>query len=190
MKKIKDIVKKLNLDESFLIDFEMEAETLYLAKKEMFVKEGRSCKYIGIVKEGALYAFTSKEENQVVHDLYLPDSLITYYRSFLTQLPANGSIQAAEDSVIYAFSFEKYQSLIKSIAWLKFFKYVADSLFIRKCARENSFMKLSAPERYKQLRTLHPRIEQIFPQYKIASYLGIKAETLSRIKSLDLHQEK
>jgi hypothetical protein len=30
----------------------------------------------------------------------------------------------------------------------------------------------------------------MFPQYLIASYLNIRPETLSRIKSLDLHQAK
>jgi hypothetical protein len=85
-------------------------------------------------------------------------------------------------------SYPQYQALQQSVDWLMFFKYVSDGFFIRKCTRETSFMKLSAQERYQQLIGHYPNIEQQFPQYKIASYLGIKPETLSRIKSLDLHQ--
>jgi hypothetical protein len=34
------------------------------------------------------------------------------------------------------------------------------------------------------------QIEQKFPQHLIASYLKIRPETLSRIKSLDLYQDR
>lgn len=184
MEKIQAIANKLNLSRSFLDDFTGNAEILKIPKNHFLVEEGRVCKHIGIVQEGSLYSFTSKDGIQIVNDLYLDNAFISYYRSFLTQLPAGGSICAEKDTIIYAFSFEKYQSLMESLDWLRFFKYVADRLFIRKCARESSFMKQSATERYIQLIKLHPTVEQCFPQYRIASYLGIKPETLSRIKAL------
>ena len=46
----------------------------------------------------------------------------------------------------------------------------------------------SAYERYKLLLKTYPRIEQHVSQYYIASYLGIKPESLSRLKSLNLGQ--
>lgn len=182
MEKIKHICQKLELPESFWNEFQIQSEILYLNKNDFFVKAGRPCKYIGIVESGALFSFVSPNENQIVNDLFVENSFVTYYRSFLTQLPASGSIQCVDDCIIYGFSIEKYNSLMNNLDWIKLFKYISDRLFIKKCARENSFMKMDATERYHQLIQIHPGIEQKFPQYTIASYIGIKPETLSRIK--------
>ena len=45
-----------------------------------------------------------------------------------------------------------------------------------------------AYNRYKLLLKTYPNIEQHVSQYHIASYLGIRAESLSRIKSLNIGQ--
>lgn len=190
MDKIEKIARKLRLSADFPARFQAAAQTLHIRKNDWLVRQGKTCHYIGIVQEGALYAYVDGPEKQVINELYLPGSFITYYRSFITQLPASGAIQAAEDAVILAFSFEQYQQLSQSMEWLQFFKYLADSLFIRKCAREHAFLHHAAKERLQQLISAHPDVEQRFPQYKIASYLGIDPATLSRIKSVDLHQEK
>lgn len=42
--------------------------------------------------------------------------------------------------------------------------------------------------RYKLLLQTYPNIEQDVSQYHIASYLGIKPESLSRLKSLNIGQ--
>ena len=49
--------------------------------------------------------------------------------------------------------------------------------------RLHSFITLSAEERYFNLEQTNPEFLQRFPQYIIASYLGISRETLSRIRS-------
>ena len=46
----------------------------------------------------------------------------------------------------------------------------------------------SALDRYKLLLQTFPHIEQHVSQYHIASYLGIKPESLSRLKSLNIGQ--
>lgn len=48
--------------------------------------------------------------------------------------------------------------------------------------RLNSMMMLSAEERYLSFIKKYPQIVQRVPQHMIASYLGIKPETLSRIR--------
>ncbi len=190
MDKIEQIIHKVGLPATFTDEFYKHSSVLHLKKNDFFVKEKMVCNYLGLIESGALYAFIHKNEDEIVNDILTPNSFITYYRSYLTQLPSNGNIKAIEDSRIYVFTYSQYQNLLKSHDWALFFKYVSDTLFIKKCARENAFMKLTAIDRFKQLKTVQPNVEQLFPQYIIASYLGIKPETLSRIKSLDLRQEK
>jgi hypothetical protein len=49
--------------------------------------------------------------------------------------------------------------------------------------RLDSFMFQSPSDRYKELIERNSRLLQEIPQYMIASYLGVKPETLSRIRA-------
>jgi len=64
----------------------------------------------------------------------------------------------------------------------------ADTLFIKKCRKETSLLMDNALARYKLLLETYPKIEQHVSQYHIASYLGIKRESLSRLKTLNIGQ--
>lgn len=166
-----------------------ESEFLSLNKKDFFVKENEICKHIGIVEQGSLISFFENEKiEKRINGIYIPKSIITSYRSFLTQTPSEGFIQAFTASNIRIISYEKYLKLQGDKEWLTFFKKIGEELFINKCKKETSLILLSAKERYNQLIEENPFIEQIFPQHIIASYLNIRPETLSRLKSHDLHQ--
>ncbi len=191
MEKIKELFEKFNLPIEFASEFFNKIEVLEIKKKGFFVQQNHICQYIGIVENGCLFAYFENKNNDImVNELYQPYSLITSYRSFLTQTPSPGSIQAYTDSKVYVINFTQYQNLLTSYTWLHFFKSFADALFVRKCMKDTSFIKLPANDRYKELIKNTPNIEQLFPQYLIASYLKIKPETLSRMKSLDIYQHK
>ena len=111
------------------------------------------------------------------------------YQCFLTQEKSVGSIQALEDSFIYCLDKSDYDRLLnESTEWYKLGKYIADTLFINKCRKETAMLTDDAYNRYKLLLKTYPNIEQHVSQYHIASYLGIRAESLSRIKSLNIGQ--
>ena len=91
------------------------------------------------------------------------------------------------DSSVVAAMLKKddYDNLLKtSDEWYKLAKHISDDYFLRKCKRQTSLLMDTAKDRYDLLLTTYPGIEQWVPQYHIASYLGIKPESLSRIKSL------
>lgn len=191
MERIKKHLQKLDLPNEFISEFFQKAEVLEITKNDFLVKQDDICQYIGIVERGSLFANIENDNADViVSELYQENSFITSYRSFLTQTYSPGNIQAYSDSKVYVIPYKIYLSLMKSSLWLQFFKLFSDTLFINKCKKETSLIKLSAKERYNQLINSRPNIEQLFPQYLIASYLKIRPETLSRIKSLDLHQHK
>jgi hypothetical protein len=55
-------------------------------------------------------------------------------------------------------------------------------IFVEKEQREVEIVLLDADKRYQIFQKKHSHIEQIIPQYQIASYLGITATQLSRIR--------
>ncbi|MEJ5102870.1 Crp/Fnr family transcriptional regulator [Chryseobacterium sp. MYb328] len=166
------------------------SQIITVQRNNYFVKENDICNYIGIVKSGTLYSyFEDSDANMIVNELYNKQSIITSYRSFLNEIPSPAYIKAYSDAEIYAIEKKTYKELIQYQEWTLIFKEIADELFINKCFKETSLIKLKAKERYLTFIQNRSCIEQDFPQHLIASYLKIRPETLSRIKSLDLHQD-
>jgi len=162
-----------------------EMRTKVLKKNEHLIREGSICNFIGLVATGTLRSYIRKNDDEFNNDFYFKDSFVSAYTSYLTQLPTNCNIQALTDVEINYITYEQLNKLIAEDSdFLKLGKYISDNFFIRKCKRETSFLKNTASERLENLSTIYPGIEQLVSQYHIASYLGIKPESLSRIKLL------
>ena len=191
MEQLKEIIiNVVGLTEKHYTQFSGRTKLVQFSKKEYLIKAGTTCSFIGFVEEGVLRSFFLKEANEVNLDFYLSNSFVCAYTSFLTQTPTHGSIQALSATKVWMISYADYHDLLKQDeSWYRFGKYLSDSLFIRKCRREASLLVDAAVERHRLLLETYPNIEQLVPQYHIASYLGIKPESLSRIKSLTYIKE-
>lgn len=183
------ITEKLNLSEAQYERLLALSEIKTFSKKEILLEEGKVCTFIGFVEEGVLRSYREKDGEEFISDFYVQGSFVTSYRSFLNIEPSVGIIQSLTDSKVLLLSRHNYDLLLnESSDWYKWGKYIADNLFIKKCIKETSLLMDSALERYRLLLKTYPQIEQHVTQYHIASYLGIKPESLSRLKSLNLHQ--
>jgi hypothetical protein len=61
-------------------------------------------------------------------------------------------------------------------------RIVTEQYYIRKTNREKDFLTKTATERYEELITNRPELIHDIPVNMIAKYLGIKPESLSRIR--------
>jgi len=175
----------LRLKSNHFDEFYKELRVKKLRKKEYLIQERTVCDFIAIVISGTLRSYVQNKDGEFNNDFYLENSFVSAYTSFLTQMPTNCNIEALTNVEIYYISHQQFHQLIeRDNNFLKLAKYISDNYFIRKCKRETSFLKNSAAERFEMIKKLYPEIEQKVPQYHIASYLGIKPESLSRIKLL------
>lgn len=183
------LTKEIGLSSHLFRRLMDECNEVVLKKKDFLLHQGQVCSFIGFVETGVLRSYIEREGDDYISDFYFEGSFTTSYRSFLTGEASVGSIQALENSVIYCLSKSKYDQLLQiSNEWYKLGKYVADTLFIKKCRKETSLLMDNALARYKLLLETYPKIEQHVSQYHIASYLGIKPESLSRLKTLNIGQ--
>jgi CRP-like cAMP-binding protein len=179
------IFDNLKLDRDCLDTFVKLANTKILKRQENWITEGTVCRFIGFVVSGTLRSYVQNADGQFNNDFYLENSFVSAYTSFLTQTPTNCNIQALTDARILYITYEQFATLTtEDIRFLKLGKYISDHFFIRKCKRETSFLKNTAAERLEMVKVLYPEIEQRVSQYHIASYLGIKPQSLSRLKLL------
>jgi CRP-like cAMP-binding protein len=187
---IEQILKKeLMLSDDMYNRFLESSDIIQLKKKEFFVRQGEICRSLGIIESGVLRSYIEKDGEEFIKDFYFPGMFVVSYGSFLSKQPSVGYIQALEDCQLITLSRSAYDQLLKeSNEWYKLGKYISDSLLIRKCQKETSFLMNEAHERYKLLLKTYPRVEQHVSQRHISAYLGIKPESLSRLKSLNIGQ--
>ena len=180
------LIGLVGLGERHVAEFRQLMFSKPLNKKDFLITEDTTCNFIGIVISGVMRSFIRGDgSDEFNNDFYFERDIVSAYTSFLTSRPTNCNMQALTDANMVYITSEQYQSLIaRDNEWLKLGKYIAETFFIRKCKRETSFLKNTAAKRLESVLQLYPGIEQRVSQYHIASYLGVKPESLSRIKLL------
>jgi CRP-like cAMP-binding protein len=148
------------------------------------VQEGQVCDFIFYVHKGIFRTYLKADGEERNTEFFMPTSFGGAFTSFLLGATTSLNIQALSDSQICVVSKAVLESLYTSNPrWLALGKYIFEQEFIKKCRRETSLLQLSSKERYMELLRDYPEIEHDVPLFHIASYLGIKPESLSRIRS-------
>lgn len=172
-------------DEHFDLFIQL-SEKKVLKKKDFLIKAGTICDFIVLIEKGILRSFVAKGNEEFNTEFYFENRFTSAYSSYITNLPTEHYIQALTDVTVFCFPTKTMEDLSASDPqWLRLGKFLAEFFLVRKCQRELSFLKQSAAERMENMLIAYPGIEQMVPQYHIASYLGIKPESLSRIKLMN-----
>lgn len=153
-------------------------------KKTQIVKEGQKCDFIAFVAEGIYRFYHVKEGEERITAFFSAGDMVTNYRSFLTGKPSEHYIEAINDSAIFKITKKDLQRLYdKHKNFERLGRLIAESTYLAITKRLDSMLNSSPEDRYKELVNRNSRLLQDVPQYMIASYLGIKPETLSRIRA-------
>ncbi len=173
-----------SITEEGMAFFMSKLEHRTLAKHDLFVKEGQVARDMAVVYKGAfrLY-FTYREREQTGHFMF-EGQWIGDYESFLTQKPAANTVEALEDSEVFCLSYNNMQQLYKMGAqYERFGRLIAEYVYLVAMNSYKSLLLKTAEERYLELLETQPHILERLPQHYIASYLGIRAPSLSRIRN-------
>ena len=156
-----------------------------LKKGEMFSEAGQVAQQIALIASGTLRTFHKDESGvEVTTDLQQEGAYAVSFRSYLSQNPAFQSIQALEDCQLWVVHRLRFQELLNEhLVFNKLYIKIVEDYFIAYDDRGRNLQKLSAREKYLQLMQERPQIIQRVPLKYIASFLGIKLETLSRVRA-------
>lgn len=163
--------------------FLLNSQSQRVSKGDYLIREGQICRKLFFLHSGAISVFILKDGNAHVKDFSLANKFITSYTSFQTEKPSLVYLRVEQDAELTSWNKSSVTSLMRTnIQWMEFGKKMADYLFMRKEKREISLLLDSAETRYLKFLTEYPLVFQAFPQYLIASYLGIRSQSLSRIR--------
>ena len=155
-----------------------------LKKNDYFVKQGQISQEIGLLTKGIIRSFyitqDGKEYNKT---LFAAPNIVGSYVSLITGQPNRLPQQALTDCLITKIPLSLIEKLSEErIEMERLRRKIAEYFFVLKEKRELEMALLQAEERYLIFREEFPEVEQLIPQYHIASYLGISATQLSRIR--------
>lgn len=154
------------------------------SKGEILIRTGDKAANSGIVLSGAVRSFYIDEDGNDISQFFATRGNLCMDSGMFGFDESCASWESLEETTLMIFDAKLMKQLIMSDETLK--KCWIESLesgMRYKIYRENGFLVESATERYLEFRKRYPQLCEKIPQQYIATYLGIKPESLSRIKS-------
>lgn len=169
-------------EELNIIASKFERQTI--AKNQLFLKEGEPCLKVAFVESGTLIlSQTLDKGDEHVLEFFTSGNMMSDYYSFLRNIPSDANIRALKESSLLVMSKTNMISLYDVIPKYQMLgRILAEESFMQLAERLKS-ASLPPIERYERLVQHKPVVFESFPQYMIASYLGIRPECLSKIRA-------
>ena len=155
-----------------------------LRKRQYFLQEGDVCKHIGFIVKGSsrMYSVDEKGYEHVIN-FGLECWWISDPESFLHLTPSRYNIEMLEESQLLVIPVPRAVELRQKSRCFDLTVKACDKYAtIAMQKRIHAAIGMTAEERYFDLSNTYPQFIDRFPMNMIASYLGISAETLSRIR--------
>ncbi|WP_397362856.1 Crp/Fnr family transcriptional regulator [Olleya sp. R77988] len=170
------------------LSFELLFETATLKQ----VKAGTILDNLGdipskiyLINKGVMRSYVRLESGkEVTKSIFVPIVLLASFDALLNQSPSGSIYETLTDCEIYEVDYFKYKALCSTnediLAFhIKFLEY----LLCKNDQKHIELLTMDARERYLKLRQMIPNIDNLIPQFQIASYLSITPVQLSRIRS-------
>lgn len=152
-------------------------------KGDHLLSEGELCRYITFIETGLVRYYIRKDGEERTNYFNKEGEFVCDYTSFLPKTPTLVNIQALEDCTVWIVSFEGIQQFYKKVTHgERFGRLAIEAVFVSMVAQIASLYTDPPETRYRNFLLNYPGIVQRIPQYYIASYVGVKPQSLSRIR--------
>ena len=158
----------------------------HLNRGEHLLEAGSICRYDAFVLEGSVKGYlvdplTGKED---IVFLAIADWWASDLDSFHNQVPGTLNITAISPTTVALISRSAFQELLEKFPKLeRYFRLILQNQTTALLRRIYFRNAQDAKSRYKAFLQKYPSLNAQIPQYLIASYLGISAEMLSKIRA-------
>jgi CRP-like cAMP-binding protein len=155
-----------------------------LRKHQFLLTEGDVCTFNAFVCEGFLRKYSVDDKGKEHTVYFAVENWWTADRqSLMDGTPSKYYIEAVEDSVALLISKNNFEMICEKIPQ---FRDMVNGILQRSLnaahERINETFQSTAEEKYNHFLKTFPNLANRAPRHMLASYLGITAETLSRIR--------
>ena len=159
-------------------------EEIHLKKGAIILKPNQRVLYKYFVKSGCLRSFyIDKSTKEHTVQFAIKNWWMTDILAYFTKSKSTLTIETLQESTVYKVSKKDLEELFVKIPKLEtFFRIKMEKSFALFQQKIIDNTVNSAEERYVSFLKKYPDIEKSVKNYHIASFLGIRSESLSRIR--------
>ena len=161
------------------------------AKNEKILKEGETCENIYWVVKGLVRQFYYKNGKELTEYMATENTIVMCIESLFKEEPTHLQIMALEPTLIYALPKHVLEQVaMKSVNIQILYRKILEESLILSQIHADMLRFESAQDRYTKLVKRQPQLVLRAPLVYIASYLQMTPETLSRVRTATLLDDK
>ncbi len=158
-------------------------KVLQLKKNQELISEGQIANVIAFTNKGYLRVYYNHDAEEITRDITPLNSFATALPSFITQTPSYEVISAITPCELFVITKDDLEYLYNSFPkWERVGRRIIEDMFVEAQRRLYQFITQSAEVRYKALMMRYPDMIHDVPLKYIADFLGIKVQSLSRLR--------
>ena len=171
----------LSIEESEALIKSMQTKTL--KKGTYLLKEGDISANTYFVLQGCIREYILSEGEEKTTNFFSEEQWAISLNSLSSPSSATHNWVCIEDTIVVVGNEQKAQELFKDFPRFETIsRVIMEAAFAEQKEALTSYYTDSPEQRYRKLLKTRPELVQRIPQYHIASYIGVKPESLSRIR--------
>ncbi len=152
---------------------------------EKLIDLGDTPQKIYLIVKGVIRSYVILDNGkEITQSIFVPKMFFTSFKALIKRMPSNSIYETISECCIFEVDYALFTKLCKSdlqvmTLYTKYLEYI----IFDESDKYIEIVSFNAKERYLSLRNRIPDIDNLMPQYHIASYLGVSPVQLSRIRS-------
>ncbi|SOS47210.1 CarD family transcriptional regulator [Tenacibaculum finnmarkense] len=179
--------KSLLINDSDWQFFTSRLKLRKVKKRTKLLNVGEVENFISFIDKGIVRFFIPRKDQdkdkEITFGFCFSNEFVSAYDSFLTQAPSLYELETLTDVEMWSMSYDDLQKVYQQTSIGNALGRISsERLYLIKSKREQSLLNETAEERYLKLFDERPELIKAIPLKYIASYIGVTAQALSRIR--------
>ena len=151
-------------------------------KGTILLREGQAASNTYLVLKGCIRSYYLKGGEEKNTEFFIENDLIIPV-GYVKNTPSEYFIECLEDCILSIGSNERTEQIMKSYPrFAPLCRKINENVMASRQIAWDKFRNLTPEEHYLEIKKQKPALLARVPQYHLASYLGIKPQSLSRIR--------
>ncbi len=153
-------------------------------KHQLLLKEGEVSRNVYFLVSGFFRMYyIDFDGNEINYRFTDQHNFLVDFQSFLIQKPSHFYWEAMQDAELFVLPYRDIQdAYASSPAWNNFGRLMAEHVYLQLNERVEMLLFMNPEERYLHLLKTKPELFEKVSQFHLSSYMGVKPESLSRLR--------
>ncbi|WP_316738538.1 Crp/Fnr family transcriptional regulator [Pedobacter aquatilis] len=161
-----------------------KAQKINLRKEDYFSEAGKIPRYVGFLLKGVVrFCYYNNKGEDITHSFVEENNFVSDQQRFEAQIISSEYIQAETDCELIVFSKRDWDEIGNTIVrWKEIENLIQKNCLLKAIERRSPLVSEDATNRYFMFLNHFPGLVNRVPLSRVASYLGITQQSLSRIR--------